>query len=1653
MADGKPTEADGPKSWRRTDESRNESVPDYRWQSDERETAPSHIRRSSVKQRLRILGLGCLIAAVCAFFLAELLFSRPRTPMIVIAPANYELPFQPLSWSHEDVEAFRELDRETLNVHAINSGWKTKDQGIRQLDSQLQNIVRKSRQSPAIVLYLRMHSTVDGLGVPCLIPPGASPFNSDSWLPVKDLLERFRAQQVPDSTPKLVILDCSSVLVNWNQGIVYNTFASRLPEVVQSAAIPNLTILNAAGPSEIGATSKELRRGIFGYYLRLGLAGSADSVSEAGNGDRQVSIRELHRYLLRHVDDWSLSNRGFSQRPQLIPSEPADVGLATVFNPRVSKRTQAELKQTAASSVSDIEINQLWKKLELCQSLEPFRFDPLGWTEFEQQLRWIEIAADSGEAYSRSARRLHQELQQRVATVEQSTDVDRQPLSALAKWARFTNTPLMNVSSARMSTLPLAEFFGTIDQTSVDNLNSILTQFKQAPSDVNLREATRALSGDVGLSQLELASLLGLWQRYDVTKLWPDTTFLSSVIELHEIAESASVPTDERSLDWIRPLIETADAHRRKVDDRVFLGGELPQAEMLSARRFYKHASEVAAQVAKAYAIRDQLDHTLPYLAQWLTRPSHQRHASSAPSLEAKALLFDSTRNQLSLELALSQPTVPLLGESVELPFQGLLHNIELQQERLNDLLAAEYERLLQSDEASTAMWTDIQGLLSIPLMPRQNVRLALSPSQQRNMLREKLTGLGRKLMDRFASATSESSRMSRSSERTAPEKSALTTPLADQAHRSESIQMAEYLDELLIKVPENLGLAIVRRDQAHGDDRASLTDAQSSPTNHHIEAIAETQGLLFRQLMKSVRETAQNGVEQQLASIEDGVFQNVLAERVVRASASVDPTRMEYDPVRLRRSSDLERLLLWHSRRVLNDFWGRSSLDGSTFFDSTATNLMRVAASIGTHSARSQSETSGLNVLLKKYRAAAANGLSTVSDNLLVADPSEPVIAKIAVYQNRQAESLFPAGQGAVFVQNSEGERLGEIHSLTIPWDAGTDPNSTATQFDISLNDEQHRPRPVSLKAVTSFRGHDFVGDLTVNSIAGIAVDYSPHVSRETRIAIRGRSLRKLSIVFVLDCSGSMGQELPLEARTRSVSRLEIAKRSLGSMLERLAEDEGHRVGVICFGHRIGWDLKQAGQFLRQTSYGAPVPDQIRPFDDVETILPLGRFNASFEGVVNDRLATIKPWGESPLYLAIIQALKQFDTGEDDSEKCVVVVTDGVNYQFNPPPVSRKSLADVLATWNDHRVPIHVVGLGIAADQAAAAQREFGELASKTSGTYVSAQEARVLVESLAALQRVTSFRVRDMAGEDHLGELGQPLVMKVDPALQNEFQVSLGPAIENVTLRGGELLELVPTRDGQRLEVLPYETGQPRFVSLLRDEKLNSATELVAGLHRPFRRGRNVTFEISIQHLRRQFVPRPKEAWVEITPVVRPGQPPSPTYVFYDARYLPNTSVPVLQWTVTDWPAGANQARIRVWCRPDQSRPTSTLTLREVVDTARNPDVILEGVAGVNARVRVREQTPLQVSVVERHSNDSTGVGTLKVGLKSSVTPSRVRHRFDSANRIATHLFEFHDRETAVLAEGEIEFTTRTSAQAGAWRMADTVIIDVTESGDVHD
>ena len=63
-----------------------------------------------------------------------------------------------------------------------------------------------------------MHGAIDGAGRPCLIPAGALPLDSRTWLPLATVLDHIKAAGLLHRVHKLLILDCSRQPLNWHIG-------------------------------------------------------------------------------------------------------------------------------------------------------------------------------------------------------------------------------------------------------------------------------------------------------------------------------------------------------------------------------------------------------------------------------------------------------------------------------------------------------------------------------------------------------------------------------------------------------------------------------------------------------------------------------------------------------------------------------------------------------------------------------------------------------------------------------------------------------------------------------------------------------------------------------------------------------------------------------------------------------------------------------------------------------------------------------------------------------------------------------------------------------------------------------------------------------------------------------------------------------------------------------------------------------------------------------------------------------------------------------------------------------------------------------------------------------------------------------------------
>ena len=173
----------------------------------------------------------------------------------------------------------------------------------------------------------------------------------------------------------------------------------------------------------------------------------------------------------------------------------------------------------------------------------------------------------------------------------------------------------------------------------------------------------------------------------------------------------------------------------------------------------------------------------------------------------------------------------------------------------------------------------------------------------------------------------------------------------------------------------------------------------------------------------------------------------------------------------------------------------------------------------------------------------------------------------------------------------------------------------------------------------------------------------------------------------------GTAAASLPNAIET---SKLAAARTAISDILNRW-RGGSDLIGVSLFGHRVALGTSAQGTLFQNRYYANfPFPQTLRACEDVETILPVGRFTDVEFSTVMNRLDLLLPWGQTPLYLAIQQAIEQTPNLGHGVSHDVIVVSDGRNYQFNSTPDKNVSIYSVIQQAKRLGVRIHIIGFGI---------------------------------------------------------------------------------------------------------------------------------------------------------------------------------------------------------------------------------------------------------------------------------------------------------------------------------------------------------------------
>ena len=143
----------------------------------------TQLRVRTRRQRVRIAILLLVLAAALGFWLQGLLFRPVQTPLVAVLATDYEWPFPPNAWAREDLDGLQTLHGRTVHLVEASANGRPGSDILREIGLQMSSLSARHRHSPCLIVYVSMHGAVDAQGEPCLVPPGASPHDTGTWLP------------------------------------------------------------------------------------------------------------------------------------------------------------------------------------------------------------------------------------------------------------------------------------------------------------------------------------------------------------------------------------------------------------------------------------------------------------------------------------------------------------------------------------------------------------------------------------------------------------------------------------------------------------------------------------------------------------------------------------------------------------------------------------------------------------------------------------------------------------------------------------------------------------------------------------------------------------------------------------------------------------------------------------------------------------------------------------------------------------------------------------------------------------------------------------------------------------------------------------------------------------------------------------------------------------------------------------------------------------------------------------------------------------------------------------------------------------------------------------------------------------------------------
>ncbi len=1535
--------------------------------------------------RIKLAAFSLAALALVALFVWWVLF-RPRIASVyALAVIDYGLAVPPNAWAREDVDRLADvgIERERIAYfHKFDHLQPAADaSAFDELRDAIQHPPATFGKRDTVVVYLSLHGVADEHGMPCLLVPDSSPHDSKTWVPLVDLLRRlFPASDRNIPPNKLVILDCNRMDSNWRLGMLYNSFADNLEKARLEADIPGLVLLNSTSPGQVGWTSAEQLQGsVFGFFVHRGLLGAADQ-EDPGNRDNRVTVRELAAYVTKHVSQWVREYRNDEQQPMLVAPEgfrDFTLGYAkyqgeTELPPRVNLLAEKAIVWSA--------LDELWQRHARLYARAPWREDPLGWEAFQQKLLWLEQAALAGPAYQAAFDQVREEAARLASRLERPADpagfAANLPLALRAQdaaqldkdrkqfrqaWDKGPGKFDAKVSATCRRLAVAAEAWDWCRTHPVPDAHwdALLEYVEKSRAEADPQSPVPPLV------EMHFLRMLRAYLDPEVAQAQGD--LVGKALTVRQAAEQAASPRDLRVQYAIRPLVERGDGERRRAEDALFVGSD---AALAVARQgfqaagddggqggYYGEALRRAQTLTEALALRDRALAEIPYLAQWLLSRLKADRPDRLKQLHQ--LIVDAHELGREVEAALARsetdPQAPLPPAIARL--QTAIRK------SLDEGLASDFHKACFDLRSAGNHWQTFQEVgivLGVPLLTGDQRRFLRESKYLEIASRGAVAGVAAEASPRRVApsqvATEGSEFLLRLSDPQKPEHPALV--LLDRGHLAGA------------KLPEGTG----------PDKPPGGPPDDTSAASQRIRLLAD-KGQKLRRMLAELPQQANRWMEEtggrlrqkDAASPTEAREGYSRADRAIRAAAALwdfDPRRAPWptgqDPTQRLARLDAYYLLAWQSRRVLDDFWGPvPGSDGPAFFEVAAAGYLRAAERLFPEP-NVREPLGAEHRLLAQRRQAALAPFQLRADDVDL-DPHQP--ASRLVLSAARCEPALPPGTGAMSIEQGREGTSGQVVPLApAPQDkpavrrvaadlgpAAGKPQAGDTEA-VSLRFTPEPPlwmryantllaqadrRPIELQLRLVYRGHVRSWPFLVRPPAAgllVGTEWTPYPP--PTVQVHGQGAQHTSLVFIFDCSGSMSEPTPVFADKKEEvkPRFDVARDSFKVVLRNLANypNSPYQVAVFVYGHRRGWGEDDKTMVMwdpQNPGQRKPAPqDGLRPGNDVELLWDMRPLTPANVGELERKLDGLRCLGETPLYLAIRQAIELLKQKDPRSGRRIIAITDGINEQSSDQ-VDLVDLLRLLDQADCRDIEIDILGFSLRDDdlrrmaqsRAAAFERShpgrfqqaYEELwrllylkrdelrrlsggRGQARGQYFDVHDRSSLLDGLEKMLRPRQYEILAARNQERVGvfelkggrNLTQPIDLNVPVGVRHPtaspapylIRLVQDPAVQAaVELEGGEGLELRLTDDGRRLEHVPFQ-GEERARAEVVDPADPSRRVLIRA-HLPVRTLREVPgpngkpqavpavqFFISIENAEpTRFSRRPAEAWVQVQPLRR--------------------------------------------------------------------------------------------------------------------------------------------------------------------------------------